>query len=303
MYFHIGDRITPIKRNQIDNWQNIAAVLTREELEEAGLPEDLFSMENMPDFSKYRGCKLVIEQDRIWGEVHVPAESRRSSARLVFQWWKNSLIFIDSNGIAAECMKRIMQMRPHHADAADDLLMDFFLALIQEDLTEIQALEDRLTALEQDVLENRIDHFIDQMSQMRRALNHRNRYYAQMNNLMAMIQENATDLLDACSQSRLQYAIRRLDRLQNETQMLREYASQVSSEYQAQVDIAQNRIMKLLTIVTTVCMPLSLIAGWYGMNFTGMPELQWSFGYPAVIVLSILVIVGCMLYFRKKHFW
>ena len=200
-------------------------------------------------------------------------------------------------------MKRIMQMRPHHADAADDLLMDFFLALIQEDLTEIQALEDRLTALEQDVLENRIDHFIDQMSQMRRALNHRNRYYAQMNNLMAMIQENATDLLDACSQSRLQYAIRRLDRLQNETQMLREYASQVSSEYQAQVDIAQNRIMKLLTIVTTVFMPLSLIAGWYGMNFTGMPELQWSFGYPAVIVLSILVIVGCMLYFRKKHFW
>ena len=67
--------------------------------------------------------------------------------------------------------------------------------------------------------------------------------------------------------------------------MLREYASQVSSEYQAQVYIAQNRIMKLLTVVTTVCMPLSLIAGWYGMNFMNMPELHWAYGYPAVIAL------------------
>ena len=85
--------------------------------------------------------------------------------------------------------------------------------------------------------------------------------------------------------------------------MLREYASQVSSEYQAQVYIAQNRIMKLLTVVTTVCMPLSLIAGWYGMNFIGMPELSWEYGYPTVIALSALV-VGCsILYFRKKHLW
>ena len=85
--------------------------------------------------------------------------------------------------------------------------------------------------------------------------------------------------------------------------MLREYASQVSSEYQAQVYIAQNRIMKLLTVVTTVCMPLSLIAGWYGMNFMNMPELHWEYGYPAVIALSALVVGGCILYFRKKHLW
>ena len=85
--------------------------------------------------------------------------------------------------------------------------------------------------------------------------------------------------------------------------MLREYASQVSSEYQAQVYIAQNRIMKLLTVVTTVCMPLSLIAGWYGMNFMNMPELHWAYGYPAVIALSALVVGGCILYFREKHLW
>ena len=97
--------------------------------------------------------------------------------------------------------------------------------------------------------------------------------------------------------------LRRLDSLCEEAEMRREYASQVSSEYQAQVDIAQNRIMKILTVVTTVCMPLSLIAGWYGMNFMNMPELHWTYGYPAVIALSALVVGGCVLYFRKKHLW
>lgn len=97
--------------------------------------------------------------------------------------------------------------------------------------------------------------------------------------------------------------LRRLDRLQNETQLLREYASQVSSEYQAQVDIAQNRIMKLLTIVTTIFMPLSLIVGWYGMNFAYMPELGWRYGYPAVIAVSVLVVGGCVVYFRRKRYW
>ena len=56
------------------------------------------------------------------------------------------------------------------------------------------------------------------------------------------------------------------------------------------MDIAQNRIMKLLTIVTTIFMPLSLIAGWYGMNFTNMPELDWAYGYPAVIALCVVVL-------------
>ena len=200
-------------------------------------------------------------------------------------------------------MARVRKMRPHHADGADNLLMDFYLALIMDDLSHIQNMEERISRLEQMVLDNRTEKFIRQMSQLRKELNQHNRYYAQMNDMVATLQENATDLLDECSSSRLQYILRRLNRLQEETQMLREYASQVSSEYQAQVDLGQNRIMKLLTIVTTIFMPLSLIAGWYGMNFVNMPELHWVYGYPAVIVLSALIVGGCIFYFKKKRYW
>ena len=116
------------------------------------------------------------------------------------------------------------------------------------------------------------------------------------------LQENDGGCVSGHSVKRLGYFLRKISALREETQMLREYASQVSGEYQAQVDIAQNRIMKLLTIVTTVFMPLSLITGWYGMNFANMPELEWEYGYPAAVALSVLVVGGCLLYFRKKHY-
>ena len=53
-------------------------------------------------------------------------------------------------------------------------------------------------------------------------------------------------------------------------------------------------------MVTTIFMPLTLIVGWYGMNFTNMPELDSPLGYPLVIVVSIAVIVGMLVFFKKK---
>ncbi|QUN14130.1 hypothetical protein KEC48_06370 [Clostridium sp. C1] len=49
-------------------------------------------------------------------------------------------------------------------------------------------------------------------------------------------------------------------------------------------------------------MPLTLIAGWYGMNFENMPELKSVYGYPAIIVLSGIIVVGLIILFKKKKF-
>ena len=96
---------------------------------------------------------------------------------------------------------------------------------------------------------------------------------------------------------------KRLARLRDEAQLLREYCLQVRELFQAELDIRQNRIMKILTIVTTVFLPLSLVAGWYGMNFTGMPELRWAYGYPAVIAASVVIVLLSLWVMKKKKFW
>jgi magnesium transporter len=58
--------------------------------------------------------------------------------------------------------------------------------------------------------------------------------------------------------------------------------------------------MTVLTVVTAIFMPLTLIVGWYGMNFKYMPELDSVWGYPAVIVISILIVVFCLIFFKRK---
>jgi len=61
-----------------------------------------------------------------------------------------------------------------------------------------------------------------------------------------------------------------------------------------------NQVMKTLTIVATIFIPLTFIAGIYGMNFTYMPELDWKYGYAAVWAVFVLIFAGMIAYFRKK---
>ncbi len=92
----------------------------------------------------------------------------------------------------------------------------------------------------------------------------------------------------------------KLRHLTEETQFLYEELVHIREALDAALSYEQNRIMKLFTTVTTIFMPLSLIAGWYGMNFEGMPELRWQYGYGFVSVLSLLVVLACFWFFRKK---
>lgn len=66
------------------------------------------------------------------------------------------------------------------------------------------------------------------------------------------------------------------------------------------VNIQQNKIIKIFTVVSVIFMPPTLIASMYGMNFKFMPELSWKFGYPFSIFLMVGFAVGVLLYFKRK---
>jgi magnesium transporter len=71
--------------------------------------------------------------------------------------------------------------------------------------------------------------------------------------------------------------------------------------YLSSVSNRMNAIMKVLTIIATIFMPLTFIVGLYGMNFKHMPELEWPWGYPAVLLLMVAVTIGMLKFFRKKE--
>jgi magnesium transporter len=64
-----------------------------------------------------------------------------------------------------------------------------------------------------------------------------------------------------------------------------------------------NEVMKLLTIITTIFIPLSFIAGIYGMNFDVMPELRWRYGYPSVLIAMGVVVIGMLLFFKRRKWF
>jgi magnesium transporter len=82
---------------------------------------------------------------------------------------------------------------------------------------------------------------------------------------------------------------------------LRDMLSGMLDIYLSSVSNRLNEVMKVLTIIATIFMPLSFIVGWYGMNFKAMPELEWRYGYPAVVLLMACVAAGMLIYFRKKR--
>lgn len=64
-----------------------------------------------------------------------------------------------------------------------------------------------------------------------------------------------------------------------------------------------NEVMKTLTIVATIFIPLTFVAGIYGMNFVNMPELQWKYGYPAIWIIMLCLLAGMLIYFKRKKWF
>lgn len=92
----------------------------------------------------------------------------------------------------------------------------------------------------------------------------------------------------------------KIRRMNEQIQFLYEELVHVREALDAAIAYEQNRIMKVFTAVTTIFMPLTLVAGWYGMNFSRIPELNWRYGYAYVAVLSLVVVLVCVIFFKKK---
>ncbi len=94
------------------------------------------------------------------------------------------------------------------------------------------------------------------------------------------------------------HAVRVVDTIE----MQRELSSGLADLYLSMAGHRMNEVMKVLTIMATIFIPLTFLAGIYGMNFEFMPELRWRWGYPALLGLMLAIFLG-MLYFFKKRKW
>lgn len=107
-------------------------------------------------------------------------------------------------------------------------------------------------------------------------------------------------LVNEPEKERLRIILKDINSLLQHTQFSFERLEYLQNTFLGLVNIEQNQVIKIFTVVTVVFMPPTLIASIYGMNFEFMPELEWRLGYPFALVLMIISSLGFLWYFKRK---
>ena len=176
-----------------------------------------------------------------------------------------------------------------------------FLSLqIQGDMILLQNYEKRLATMEEAITESFPREWEKNINLCRRQLLKLQAFYQQMMDMCEILADNDNQLFPEEYSQHYSRLSNRIDRLYDHTQMLREYALQIREIYQSQMDLKQNDTMRMLTVVTTVFLPLSLLTGWYGMNFDNMPELREPAAYFILIGVCAAIVLLEIWYFKKK---
>ena len=178
----------------------------------------------------------------------------------------------------------------------------FLESQTREDEIAFDQIEKEILALEQSLITSQKENYVAKIIGLRKRLMLMKRYYEQFLNLLDIMIENENHIFDGKTLRSFKMLSRRTERSYQNVLNLRESVTQIRESYEAEVDISLNTTMKIFTVVTTIFLPLTLIAGWYGMNFE-MPEYTWSHGYLMVIIFSILFVAAGIFFFKKNKWF
>ena len=219
-----------------------------------------------------------------------------------FHMAKDRLIFIEDGSEHVKwLLEKLREVEYGEKGNMSIFFTSFLNSLIEGDAIFLQEYEEKLLVMEDKMTKGLQKNFYEKIIRCRKEMLHLQSFLTQLADMADVFRSNTNRLFEAEEKESFAVFAHRVERLSDHVSMLREYILQIREMYQSQIDIAQNRSMSLLTVVTTIFLPLTLIAGWYGMNFSNMPELGWKYGYPAVAALSSMIIILEIVFFRKKN--
>lgn len=288
MEYRIG-RITVTVLN-FDQWKEAFPVLGHAK-----------SLEHISPQAHY--CKAELLSSNILGTLSVPDHNNLTGPRtpLGFLIQQDKLTLIDDSDLCSSLVPALADHLTPAQSSSSELFLLFLESLVQEDGVFLLDYEQQLEQLEEILLSDIPDQFYQTIIRRRRELLILHSYYQQLGEVADVLEDSSSLFQSGIDYNLSAIFSQRVDRLHHHVEMLREYVLQIREMYQSQLNIAQNRIMTILTIVTTIFLPLTLLVGWYGMNFINMPELHWKYGYLAVSVVSLLILLVELYLFHKKN--
>lgn len=282
--------------------EDAICILTEQEWEEADKFRECYKIQ--PENPQVHLCKMESHLDYLYATMRIPSKDEQgSSFEFAFYLLPEKLIFVDNENTVQNQIEKLAGKKLRNGYSLERFLYDFLVSFLEDDILYLQKIEQKINRIEEEVLKGECKNFNTRMLYLKKRIAKFYRYYTQMTEIGQELLDNEADFFEKDALRLFDRLKDRAARLASETQLLREYTMEVQDVYQSEISIRQNDVMKVLTVVTTIFLPLTLIAGWYGMNFVNMPELTYQYGYQIIIVVSIVIVVLGLVIFKKMKYW
>ena len=302
MFYLIRESLEPCEAEAIREGAApyVAAVTTAEWREKKDLFGMGMDMESEPAAAPV--TRAWVNYDSLTGSIALPPKGLTGvdEYRFAFALDERGVVFIDDGGRIDDVLIYISTTKKWRLPSLERFLYDFLEQLIDTDLSMLDQTEQQLDKMEERIMKDAVEEDFNWLNSIRGRLLDLRLHYGQLMDLGVELEENENGFFREENLRYFRLFTARVSRLQETVTALREYTVQLRDLIQARIDVKQNRIITLLTVITTIFTPLTLITGWYGMNFKYMPELEYRISYPIVILVCLAIAVGCLLYFRKK---
>lgn len=310
MFYQFSNKIYETEFNNIDFSKLTAGFVSGIELAE--ISEKLgFSPANVEacgSMNSYFRSGVEVYGDYTFTELRISAPSDSSEKNCCVAVFIKQNVFIvvdvsDPDGIIKQKFMNALNRYPASTVTTEKLICAFFDCLISNDIRFIERTGFSLSELEEDVINNDTDKdfSLDILAAKKELLIMHN-YYEQLLDITEALEENDNGIFPTEDLIYLSNITKKIVRFREDIDSLNNAAEHLQDAYQSSLDMKLNNSMKLFTVLTSVFFPLTIIVGWYGMNFDSMPEFHWKYGYLFVIVLSAIT-VGVFTLFAKVKKW
>ncbi len=304
MRYRIKKRLVPVGADEVvPEGEALVEIMTKEEYgkEYHSKYQDHLLMKSL---ERAQYCRADLLKDCIIGTLVIPVKKELLGRPVVFGYYmdQSRLILIDDSGEAEKILHEMERIQYFDKTCVSHMFFEFLEYQVKDEIEFLQKYEEKLAAMEERIMSGKRERsdVPGAILRTRKELAKISSYYRQLLNVSQTLTENYNGLLKDEDCVLFHLFSGRMARLTEHGKELREYALQIREMYQVHIDMKQNHVLSFLTMVTVIFMPLTLIAGWYGMNFKNMPELNWSYGYQVCVVASVIIILIEIWYFNKN---
>lgn len=184
---------------------------------------------------------------------------------------------------------------------ADYLAYTLLDAIIDRYFTVLEGFGERLTAIEEEVSLHPHPRALVKLNELKKEVIFLRKTIWPLREVLSFLERDDTDLINDSTRIYLRDVHDHTVQVIDTVETYRDLLAGMLDLYLSSISNRTNEIMKFLTIIGTIFIPLTFIVGLYGMNFKHMPELEWYYGYFVVLGLMLLITLGMIAYFRHKR--